>query len=408
MPDYKIIASDLDGTLLRGDMTVSEKNLSAMNELCEMGITLALTSGRTLYEIPEEVRENKNIRYITYSNGTAVYDKVLGVDIISNRISKESVNAVFDAICGYETMISVHSDGHAHFEKEKNNDDAFAYYQVNDYYKTLLTKVNMIDGLEAFSRNSDSIESIVMFFHSDAELEDCRSRLEKIDGLTVTSSIGHNIEICSEKAGKGEALRALAEALAVAGEDIISIGDNMNDTSMFPVSGLALCVGNGSDEAKELADEVICTNEEDALDYVLTHYITKAQPEPTKTKKKTLAIIIAACSAVVAIFFSIIAIIISNSVTKVGYSGIKNSSSWSGTYIKLDGEMSHSLTPKNGELRISVTTESGEFSIEIKDSKGNTIFDEENVGTQEFIIDTDGKIYIDIEADDHKGGFVIG
>ena len=96
MPDYKIIASDLDGTLLRGDMTVSEKNLSAMNELCEMGITLALTSGRTLYEIPEEVRENKNIRYITYSNGTAVYDKELGRDIISNRISKESVNAVFD------------------------------------------------------------------------------------------------------------------------------------------------------------------------------------------------------------------------------------------------------------------------------------------------------------------------
>jgi len=408
MPNYKLIASDLDGTLLRSDMTVSEKDLAAIKELRDKGIIFAVTSGRTLYEIPEEVRENPNLRYITYSNGTAVYDKELGSDIISNRISKESVNAAFDVIRDYEVMLSVHSDGHAYFESEKNSDEAFTYYQINDYYKKLLVKDIMVSGLESFCRNSSGIEAVVMFFHSDAELEACRSRLLEIDGLTVTSSIGHNIEICSDKAGKGEALAALADMLGISGEDIISVGDNMNDTSMFSASGLALCVGNGSEEAKELADEVICTNEEGILDYILTRYINNIAEEHPKIKKKTLAAIIAAASAAVALFFAIIAISLSNSALRVGYAGMKNSSSWSGTYVKLDGEMSHSLTPKNDEIRISVVTESGEISIEIKDSKGNIIFDEENIGTREFALDTDGKIYIKIEADDHKGKFVIG
>ena len=408
MPSYKLIASDLDGTLLRGDMTVSPENSAAIRKFKEYGVTFVATSGRTLYEIPEEIRENPDIRYITYSNGTAVYDKELGKDIISNRISKECISKVIEALNEYETMLSVHSDGHAYFDQNKNSDGDFSYYQVNDYYKKLLKKDVMVDDLKTFCLNSDGIESVVMFFHSDAEMELCRSKLEAIEGLTVTSSIGHNIEICSDRAGKGEALAMLAEMLGISGEDIISVGDNMNDTSMFSVSGLGLCVGNGSKDAKEFADSVICTNEENVLDYILKNYIKSQQKEKPKMKKKTLAAIIAAGAAVIAIVASIIAVSFSTSVLKVGYYGSKTWDSWSGTYSKLDGEMSHSLTPKNDEIRISVVTESGEISIEILASDGNVIFDEKNIGTQEFSIDVDGKIVIRITADDHKGKFVIG
>ncbi len=408
MSNYKLIASDLDGTLLRDDMTVSEKDCAAIKELSNKGIIFAVNSGRTLYEIPTEVREIPNIRYIAYSNGTAVYDKELSKDIISNRIPKECVKKAFDIINEYEIVISVHLNGHACFEKSMNNESSFSYYRINDYYKELLSSIDMIDGLQEFCINSDGVESIVMFFHSDAELEECRSKFEAISGLTVTSSVEHNLEICSDKAGKGEALAALADMLGISGEDIISVGDNMNDTSMFSVSGLALCVASGSEKAKGFADEIICTNEENPIDFILSHYIAPPTEKKTKMKKKTLAAIIAACAATVALFFAIIAIGLSNSALRVGYAGIKNSSSWSGTYAKLDGEMSHSLTSKNDEIRISVTTESGEISIEIKDSKGNIIFDEENIETREFTLDADGKIYIKIEADNHKGKFVIG
>ncbi len=409
MSNYKLISSDLDGTLLRGDMTVSDEDKAAMKELSDRGIIFAVNSGRTLYRIPDEVRENPSIRYIAYSNGAAVYDKELSRDIISNRVPSESVKNVFDIISEYEVMISVHVDGRAYLDERMQNEVSFSHYRVNDYYKILLLNANAVDGLREFCINSDGVESIIMFFHSDGALEECRARLEAIGGLTVTSSVEHNLEICSDKAGKGEALAALADILGISGEDIISVGDNMNDTSMFSVSGLALCVSSGSNEAKEFADEVICTNEENPIDYILSSYIiSPPADEKPKIKKKTLAAIIAAVSAAVALFFAIIAISLSNSALRVGYAGIKNSTSWSGTYARLDGEMSHSITPKNDGIRISVTTESGDISIEVKDSKGNIIFDEKNIGTREFTLDTDGKVYIKIEADDHKGKFVIG
>ena len=73
MTEYKLIASDLDGTLLKNDMTVSPENEAALAEFNKLGIDFVATSGRTFYEIPECVRENPSIRYVTYSNGTAVF-----------------------------------------------------------------------------------------------------------------------------------------------------------------------------------------------------------------------------------------------------------------------------------------------------------------------------------------------
>ena len=96
-----------------------------------------------------------------------------------------------------------------------------------------------------------------------------------MEKFQVTSSIGHNLELCSDKAGKGRALAELASILGVSRENIIAVGDNMNDTSMFSVAGLSLCAGSGNEDAKKLASHVICTNNESIADYILTHYIIK-------------------------------------------------------------------------------------------------------------------------------------
>ena len=114
---------------------------------------------------------------------------------------------------------------------------------------------------------------MVIFFHDDRELEACRERLRLIPEITVTSSIGHNIELCSKKAGKGKALSELSLLLNIPKENVIAIGDNMNDVSMFSEAGLALCAENGNAEAKRLADGTICSNDEDIANYVLNSYI---------------------------------------------------------------------------------------------------------------------------------------
>ena len=82
MQNFEMIVSDLDGTLLGSDMNLSEKNRIAIEKLCDMGIEFVPSSGRTLYQIPSEIRENPNFRYIIYSNGTAIHDVKAGKDIV--------------------------------------------------------------------------------------------------------------------------------------------------------------------------------------------------------------------------------------------------------------------------------------------------------------------------------------
>ncbi len=410
MKDCKLIVSDLDGTLLGSDMTVSPQNEKAIEKLNELGILFVPSSGRTLYEIPECVRENPNIRYITYSNGTAVYDKDAGRKIISHEISREDANKTVDILKDYDVLWTVHIDGRMYYDPNRASDEIFKYYQLTDYYRDVVLTGAKTDNIEKLAREAESVESFFVFFHSDEVQNEVGKRLiSEVGSITVTASIAHEFELCSGEAGKGAALSELSELLGIPGEKIIAIGDSENDTPMFPYARLALAVSNGREEARELADKVICSNDEHVADYVLKNYIESDEPKLRKKPHKAhiLTAILAAAVAVslilVAIFFGE-----SSSALKVGYIGSSTASSWSGTYKKLDGKMSHNIRTKNDTLKFSIKTESGSISVEVLDSENNTIFEKENVGTAAFEVEVDGRVKIIIEAEDHKGSFVIG
>lgn len=272
MKNCKLIVSDLDGTLLDRKMRTGEKNDAAIRELTRLGITFVPSSGRTYYEIPECVRENPNIRYLIYSNGTAVYDKFEKKTILSNEISESDAQKVIKICKNYDLYLSAHFDGRARvpavFGKEN-----MEYYQINEYYQNILSGGVCYGDSAALENRRGGVESFVLFFRDDCELSKCREELSAIPGILVTASVAHNLELVSARAGKGAALTALADVLRINKDEIIAIGDSTNDISMFEVSGLSLCAANGAEEAKKCADTVICSNEEGVADYVLKNII---------------------------------------------------------------------------------------------------------------------------------------
>lgn len=125
-----------------------------------------------------------------------------------------------------------------------------------------------------------------------------------------------------------------------------------------------------------------------------------------KNKATTIIILVIAAIAICIAYFT--GFTSTRSATRIGYVGNEGWSSWSGKYITLDGAMKKTIHPDGDSLGIAVETESGTISIEIKDSDGNTIFDEKNIGTNTFNISVAGKVTVRIEADTHKGSFSIG
>ena len=115
--DYKIIASDLDGTLLDSTGHISNENFEAIKQLNKSSVYFVPASGRTLAEMPKELVENENIRYIIYSNGAVVYDKITGKKItfcMPDSIKNELVDLIFNC----DSHLTIRFDGMGYVDKK--------------------------------------------------------------------------------------------------------------------------------------------------------------------------------------------------------------------------------------------------------------------------------------------------
>ena len=276
MINYKILASDLDGTLFLPDMTISKENEAAIKELSDMGIYFVPSSGRTFTEIPKNVREHPFVRYIIFADGAGVYDKQKESVVVSKHIPHDSLIKLLDILSEYQTILTLRTGGRSYVDATRNNDEEYAKHRMSIYYRDFVYDTNNpIDNFDTFCRSLDNAEMISPFFADDDEMAECRQRLEATGEYTVASSERCNFEIFSSKAGKGRALLALAEALGISQEETIGVGDTTNDMNLIQLAGLGLAMDNAYQELKDAADAVICSNKEHAIKYILEHYIKR-------------------------------------------------------------------------------------------------------------------------------------
>ncbi len=272
MQNYKIIASDLDGTLLNNASKVSRENIEAIADLTAKGVYFVPCSGRTFAEIPEEIRENKNIRYIIHSNGATVLDKQTG-HRIETGISNALMGQILDVLTACEAHLTIRHGGNCYVDARYQTQGDFDYYNVIvphqdcviNYATHSADFVNLAYGL-------DNAEVVSAFFHNYDEKMACKKKLEATGKLRVVEASEYNIEIMNIDAGKGNALYALCDLLGVDYADTISMGDSDNDSSVTQAAGLGLAMENACDALKAIADEIICSNEEHGVVYVLNHY----------------------------------------------------------------------------------------------------------------------------------------
>lgn len=273
MPKYKLIASDLDGTLLKNDMTISRENLLAIEELSKKGVHFVLSTGRTLSEIPQKLREIPNIRYIIHSNGAVIYDRETKKRVTS-CMSHDLFQSVIDMFWEYETLIQIRCNGVSYVDARLCNEEGFQYHHVSPYYQEFVETTNIPkENFYEFCASLCELEVVSAFFFSDEDYNECKRRIESTGELYAASTEPYFMEVFHKDAGKGKALCRLAEILGIAEEDTIAIGDSNNDRTIIQVAGLGLVVENGCQELKHIADKIICSNEEHVAKYVLKHYI---------------------------------------------------------------------------------------------------------------------------------------
>ena len=270
MMKYKLIAVDIDGTLLNSSSQLSPENLAAIERLSKSGITVAPVTGRTYYEIPEAVRSCAYIKYFVYSNGSGIYDREQGI-VYSSSMPKNMARAIFALLASYETYIEIYSGCYPHADKRKINDERLGYYNVPPAFRRIIAKsrkpVEDFDG--SLADGSLKPELINAFFRNEEERAECFQRLrEQFPDLEIVSSLGNNIEIMNAETNKGTGALKLCELMAISPDDIIAIGDSDNDIRLFEVAARRCAVANARESLKTVATDIICSNNEHVIEFV--------------------------------------------------------------------------------------------------------------------------------------------
>ena len=276
MSKYRVVASDLDGTLLNNLSKVSHENLKAIQTLHELGVYFVPSTGRTFSEIPTPIKNNDTIRYYIHSNGAVVFDKLEGKRI-SNCISNKTGREILDLIGKFEAEINIRHNGQLIVDAVMRDKEYYDYHNVIEAHIDCINNYSTrVDSFVDYVHSADDIEVFTAFFHNHSDKMYCKKRLAEIPELRVVEASEYNIEIFNVHAGKGNALYALADMLNVARSETISIGDSDNDSTITQAAGLGLAVSNACASLKAAADQIICSNEEHAVSYVLSHYFSDA------------------------------------------------------------------------------------------------------------------------------------
>ena len=270
----KLIASDMDGTLLMDDhVTISERNLRAIREAIRRGIHFVPASGRMLTFLPQALVDIPEIRYAITSNGAAVYDLQKKEHLFRTPIQKSDLPEILKIAPEDRYLFEMYSNGQSYIGRA-----GIHFLETHEFPEWLRMfvekKRTVVDSLAEFvQRDGVEIEKINFPYLSAGERDILWKQLEQIPTLSMTSSGFENLEVNHKNANKGAALRALCDHLGISIADTIAFGDGHNDCQMLRDAGIGVAMANAKEEIQQAADHITLTNEQDGVAVFLEQHL---------------------------------------------------------------------------------------------------------------------------------------
>ena len=275
----KLIASDMDGTLLDSKMSISKDNASAIREAERLGIEFMIATGRA-YTEAKPVLDEAGIKCAMISlNGAKVFDKD-GNTLFTAGIEKKTTAEVMDIMDANNVYFEVSTNKgifSAHQEKRIENFAAhIASTMPHLTYKVAiamsaahlsLLNINYIEDIRTLLDQEDIEILKIIGFSMDGPkiLAPASAQVRQLLDLVVTSSAQNNIEINHKNAQKGIAVAHVAKDRGIPAKEVMTIGDNFNDVSMLQWADVSFAMGNAELEVKDHAKYVTSTNLENGV-----------------------------------------------------------------------------------------------------------------------------------------------
>lgn len=266
---YKLIALDIDGTLINSSHQLTDGVKKAIKKAKDKGVKVVLCTGRPLKGV-EQFLEELNLKeegdYAATFNGALVQDTFTKSPVSHLTLKYENLVDLYN--------LSLEVGSRSHFYDTKTiytfNEDISDYTVLESYLTGVHLNVTTLDEVP----KDIAMSKFMMIDHPEI-IDECIKKIPKeyYEKYTVVRSTPSFLEFLDPNANKGNGISLLAQELGIHKDEVICVGDADNDKHMIEYAGLGVAMGNATKEIKDLADYVTLSNNEDGVAHVINKFI---------------------------------------------------------------------------------------------------------------------------------------
>ena len=269
----KLILTDLDGTLLREDKSLSPANRAALEWAAAQGAEIVVSTGRLYTGIPQELRDLPFLRYFILMNGAKVYDRQTGQTLGRAEIPWTTADAVIDFLEPLNCSVDCFQNDRGMMARK--------YYDHLEQYVIHPPSFNLVkqtrspvdDLRNAVLAGGGSVQKFHAYFPDLTLRPKVMEQIQYAFPTLVQSiSMPANLELNAQDATKGNGLLTLCRCLGIDPKEAAAFGDGTNDISMLAAADVGVSMANGTPETLAAADLIAPSNEEDGVAQILSRW----------------------------------------------------------------------------------------------------------------------------------------
>ena len=279
----KVIASDMDGTLLNNNHVFSEKTIQSLKRACENGIRFMVVTGRNYVSALEVLEKTDLVCDYILSSGAEIRNPERQVqksialtfdecEYLYEKLKKYPIGIMF---CSEEKNFIIGTFEEAdegilnyikYFHDTRDKEELRKTY----LYEIMWAKTKELPDFETLRKNNVPVTKMFLVSDDVDMLQRIKKELGENGKLAVSSSFKNNLEITDIKAQKGPILKEYIESLGYTMDEVMVLGDSLNDYSMMEMDfGATIAMANADEEIKRVAKYETKSNEEDGVAYVI-------------------------------------------------------------------------------------------------------------------------------------------
>ncbi|MCW9698706.1 pyridoxal phosphatase [Avibacterium sp. 20-129] len=268
--DYKLVAFDLDGTLLNSQGQILSQNKDAIKKLQQQGIKVLLVTGRHHTAVIPYYVELGLTTPIICCNGTYVYDVQNDEVLAANPLSQQQAQQIYDTAAKHHCHLLMYSRNAMNYAELNPHMEKFLKW-VASCPESVRPLVRKVESIQTVIDHDKPIWKCVISAQNKEIMNQVVAELP-IEQFSCEWSWVDRVDIANAGNTKGARLLEVLKQWNIAPQQVIAFGDNHNDTSMLTAVGLGVAMGNAEEEVKHQAKLTTTSNDEPGIAQVLAEH----------------------------------------------------------------------------------------------------------------------------------------